>query len=57
MRKLLTSVKFVCFFSGGRWEWTWAPFRTDLGTILGAAGTQNQEKGDPETLTENDGKK
>ena len=44
------------FFSGGRWEWTWAPFRVDFGTILGACGAQNRKKGDPETLTKNDGK-
>ena len=57
MRKLLKSMKFVGFFSGGRWEWTWAPFRVDFGTILGAVGTQNRKKGDPETLTKNDGTK
>ena len=57
MRKLLKSVKFVRFFSGGRWEWTWAPFRVDFGSILGAVGTQNRKKGDPETFTKNDGKK
>ena len=49
--------KFVGFFSGGRWEWTWAPFRVDFGTILGAVGCPKSKKGDPETLTKNDGKK
>ena len=48
----------ICrFFSGKHWEWTWAPFRVDLGTIWGAVGRQNRNKGDPETLTENDGTK
>ena len=41
------------FFSGGRWEWTWAPFRMDFGTIFVAFGGQNPKKGDPETLTKN----
>ena len=42
----------ICgFFSGGRWEWTWAPFRVDFETILGAVGKQNWKKGGPETLT------
>ena len=35
MRKLLKSSKFVVFFSGGRWEWIWVPFRLDFVTILG----------------------
>ena len=48
----------ICgFFSGGRWEWTWASFRVDFETILGAIGRQSRKKGDPETLTKNDGKK
>ena len=48
----------ICrFFSGKHWEWTWAPFRVDLGTIWGAVGRQNRNKGDPETLTENDKKR
>ena len=47
--KVLKSMEFLGFFSGGRWEWIWAPFRVDLGTILGAAGRQNRKKGDPET--------
>ncbi len=50
-------MKFVGFFSGGRWEWTWAPSRVDFETILGAVGHRSREKGDPDTLTENDGKK
>ena len=51
------SVKFVVFLSGGRWESTWAPFRVDFGTILEAIGSPNRKKGDPETLTKNDGNK
>ena len=56
MRKFLKLMKFVGFFSRGRWEWTWAPFRVDFGTILGAVGTQNRKKGDPETLAKSNGK-
>ena len=29
----------------------------DFGTILGAVGRQSRKKGDPETLTKNDGEK
>ena len=48
----------ICrFFSGGRWDWTWAPFLVDFVTILGAVARQNRQKGDPETLTKNDGTK
>ena len=54
----ITKITEICgFFSGGRWEWTWASFRVDFETIWGAIGRQSRKKGDPETLTENDGKK
>ena len=49
--------KFSGSSSEGRWEWTWAPFRSDFVTILKAFGGQNRKKGDPETLTTNDGTK
>ena len=55
--KVVKITEICWFFSGGRWEWTWAPFRVDFGTILGAVGRQNRKKGDPETLTKNDGTK
>ena len=44
VRKLLKSVKFVGSFPGGRWEWTWGPFRVDFGTILGACGCRKSER-------------
>ena len=48
----------ICrFFSGKHWEWTWAPFRVDSGTLLVQLGGQNRKQGDPETFTKNDGKK
>jgi len=54
----IEKISEICgFFSGGRWEWIWAPFRMDFGTILGAVGRRSRKKGDPETLTKNDGKK
>ena len=53
----IAKISEICgFFSGGRWEWTWAPFRIDFETILGAVGRRSRKKGDPESLTENDGK-
>ena len=55
--KVAKIMKIVGSFSGGRREWTWAPFRVDFGIILGPVGAQNRKKGDPETLTKNDGKK
>ena len=54
----VVKINEICgFFSGGRWEWTWAPFRMDFVTILGAFGKQNRKKGGPETLTKNAWKK
>ena len=54
----VVKIRGICgFFSGGRWEWTGVSFRLDFGIILGAVSTQNREKGDPETLTKNDGTK
>ena len=54
----IVKISEICwFFSGGPWEWIWVPFQVDFGTISGAVGTQNRKKGDPETLTKNDGTK
>ena len=54
----IVKVSEICrFFSGGRWDWIWAPFSVDFGTILGAVGRQSRKKGDPETLTKNHGTK
>ena len=47
--KVVKIIEISCFFSGGRWEWTWAPFRVDFGTLLVQLGAQNQKKGDPES--------
>ena len=50
----IVKISEICgFFSGGPWEWIWAPFRVDFGTISGAVGIQNRKKGDPATLTKN----
>ena len=50
----IVKISEICrFFSGGRWDWIWAPFCVDFGTILGAVGRQSRKKGDPETLTKN----
>ena len=51
-RKLLKPTKFVGSFSGGRWEWTWAPFRVDFGTLLGAVGYPKSEKRGSRNLSE-----
>ena len=55
--KVVKITEICRFFSGGRWDWIWAPFSVDFGTILGAVGRQSRKKGDPETLTKNHGKK
>ena len=42
--KVVKITEICWFFSGGRWEWTWAPFRVDFGTLLGAVGCPKVEK-------------
>ena len=53
VEKIVKVIEICRFFSGGRWDWIWAQFFVDFGTILGAVGRQSRKKGDPETLTKN----
>ena len=57
VEKIVKIIEICRFFSGGRWDWIWAPFFVDFGTILGAVGRQSRKKGDPESLTKSHGKK
>ena len=57
VEKIVKIIEICRFFSGGRWDWIWAPFCVDFGTILGAVGRQSRKKGDAEALSKNDGKK
>ena len=57
VEKIEKVIEICRFFSGGRWDWIWAPFWMDFGTILGAVGRQSRKKGDAETLTKNQWKK
>ena len=48
----IVKISEICrFFSGGRWDWIWAPFSVDFGTTLRAVGRQSRKKDDPEILT------
>ena len=57
MRKLLKSLKFVGFSREGAGSGLGLHFGWILGAFWEHVGAQNREKGDPETLTKNDGKK
>ena len=34
--KVVKITEICWFFSGGRWEWTWVPFRVDFGNHFGS---------------------
>ena len=55
--KVVKITEICWFFSGGRWEWTWAPFRVDFRTILGACGCPKSEKRRSRNLKEKQWKK
>ena len=57
MRKLFKSLKFVGFSREGAGSGLGLHFGWILGPFWEYVGAQNQEKGDPETLTKNGGKK
>ena len=57
MRKLLKSLTFVGFFREGAGSGLEVHSGWILGPFWEHVGAQNREKGDPETLTKNDGKK
>ena len=57
MRKLLKSLKFVGFSREGAGSGLGLHFGWILGPFWEHLGAQNRKKGDPETLTKNDGQK
>ena len=55
--KVAKIIKIVGSFSGGRREWTWAPFQVDFGVSLGSVGAQNRKKRRSRNLNEKRQKK
>ena len=53
VEKIEEVIEICRFFSGGRWDWIWAPFLVDFEAILRAVGRQSRKKCDPESLTKN----